>query len=253
MFSYLIQFNNDLNILFIIIDTKYFGSSQGACSAVSAGPGAITRVYCPYYDSDKKSIGWGQTSTHQVELLGNLQNYFTVVNGFVMQQGTEETIEDETAERNSVIENVKVGVHVGIDVSFGEISHRGLQVLKNPHKISQVLCGAMSLRNIGNRQQKDSAIKEQILLEAAYKGAFLAAIKHKSSRLFLTMLGADKQDNEIGDIFNAIWYAYRDFGHGKINTSLKEVHLIIKTHIPELEQFYKYMCQAHVPMEIHKI
>lgn len=169
-----------------------------------------------------------------------------------MQQGTEATIEDETSERNSAIENVKVGVHVGIDVSFGELSHRGLHVLRNPHKISQVLCGAMSLRNIGNRQQKDSAIKEQILLEAAYKGAFLAAIKHGSSRLFLTMLGTEKQDNEIGDIFNAIWYAYRDFGHGKINTSLKEVHLVIRSPVAELDQFYKYMCQAHVPIEIHK-
>lgn len=209
-------------------------------------------MYCPYYSNDKKSIDWGQTSTQQIELLGNLQNYFTVVNGFVMQQGTEETIADETAERNSAIENVKVGVHVGIDVSFGEFSHRGLSVLKNPHKISQVLCGVMSLRNIRNRQQKDSAIKEQVLLEAAYKGAFLAAIKHGSSRLFLTMLGTDKQDNEIGDIFNAIWYAYRDFGHGKINTSLKEVHLVIKTPVPELEQFHKYMSQAHVPIEIRR-
>lgn len=96
-------------------------------------------------------------------------------------------------------------------------------------------------------------MKEQILLEAAYKGAFLAAIKHGSSRLFLTMLGTGRQENEIGDVFNAIWYAYRDFGHGKLNTSLKEIHLVIKTPIPELDQFYSYMRQAHVPIEIKRI
>jgi len=66
-----------------------FLRSVGPAASVSAGPGAIVRVHCVFYDPNIQPKQWRQTSAHQVNLLEDVHKHFPVKNGYINLTGSE--------------------------------------------------------------------------------------------------------------------------------------------------------------------
>lgn len=256
--------------------------SQCGHACVSAGAAAISRVLLPFYDPAKPVSEWSQTSERQIEMLGDLKDYFTLTNGYITQVGRERTLYPqnpgpigpltlaeikeaqrlkaaEEAEkgitirsteemRDELLAKTKVCVHVGTDALFGERDMEdGLMNVVEPqdaHKICQVFCGAINFKQgdygFGNGIFPDSKFKSRLLLKAAYKGAYLAAIRHGCKKLYLNPLGTGVFGIETTDVFDAIRAVHEEIGCDPRNTTLQEVHFLLYSQGKGLREFLHY-------------
>eukprot|EP00727_Mastigamoeba_balamuthi_P004635 m51a1_g1417 hypothetical protein (417) ;mRNA; r:48993-50586 len=185
--------------------------NAGPAASVSAGPAAIARVHAAFFDAEGKTLPGAhiQTAEHQVEMLAGLREYFSVRNGYVAQTGAEKALPARgTPEYREVLGRARVCVHSGVDVVFGEISGGSFPVLQRPHTIDQVFCAAMNsgqgASGFRNARLPDRCERERFLLDAAYEGAYLAAVANRRRALFLTLVGGGVFGNPRQAIIDAI-------------------------------------------------
>ena len=203
--------------------------TQGPFASISAAPGSIMRVYGMFYDEKVPSKNWMQTSKHNICMTEGLSKYYTVRNGYIVNDGTE--IDMRWEKIDELVGRARVGVQQDVDVVFGRRKDGLMEVLFPRHRISQVFCAGMNLQQ-GSSGQHNAMLgcceeKATLMLRSAYMGAYLTAITLKCSKLFLTLVGGGVFGNPISKILNEIIYAHRCIALSPLNTSIKEVHLSI--------------------------
>ena len=91
----------------------------------------------------------------------------------------------------------------------------------------------------------------KLLLEAAYRGTYLAALRHNNPRLFLTLIGGGVFGNSHKDIFEAIERVHIDTACTEKNATLKEVHVVMYESSNVLIEFFQNLKSKGVEAEIH--
>lgn len=271
-------------------------NTQGPAASISAGAGAISRVLLPFYDPSTAPSEWRQTKTKQMEMLSDVSDYFSVINGYVVQNGSEKAVAEdiEDAENREIVNNVKVCVHVDEDVVYGERDNylpafklaeycgpqkntsetsepesaptsekvdeiekkkENEQTSKKLNKICQVFCAAMNLGQGSsgekNLELEGNGVKAKLLLEAAYKGTYLAAIRHNCPKIFLTLIGGGVFGNSIAGILDVIEKVHLEIACNEKNDVIKEVHVVLFNLPPTLSKFLTSLREKGVEVEIH--
>lgn len=257
-------------------------NTQGPAASISAGPGAISRVLLPFYDPSKPAAEWRQTKTQQMEMLGDVKEYFSVMNGYVVQKGDEKKVEADllNEENRAIVDKVKVCVHVDEEVVFGlrdsswfgynivgykpPISENSENIPENDpskkiteqnHKICQVFCAAMNMgqgdSGAKNAELEGDGTKAKLLLEAAYRGTYLAAIRHGCQVLYLTLIGGGVFGNSPNTILDVIGKVHLDIACREMNDVIEEVHLVLYNMPPVTTTFLNSLKDKGVETEIH--
>ena len=243
--------------------------TQGPAASISAGAGAISRVLLPFYDTAKGAHEWGQTKTQQVEMLGDVSEYFTVKNGYVVQNGSEKTVDADLSsqENRDLVSKVKVLVHADEEVVYGprELMKEAITCVGKDdddeaartqpnHKICQVFCAAMNMgqgeSGFKNAGIEGSDVKAKLLLEAAYRGTYLAAIRHGCPKLFLTLIGGGVFGNSQAAIMDTIEKVHMDTACTEKNNAIKEVHVVMFNPVPTLQKFVLSLQGKGVDVEL---
>lgn len=231
-----------------------FDRTQGPTASISAGAGAITRMHAAFFDENKPAKEWAQTETHQVDMLEDLSDHFTVRNGYVTMNGAEAPLpEEDSADYRDLLGRMKVGLHTGLEVQFGVRTGGMMEVVKKPHQICQVFGSALNLRQ-GDSGRANAAIegivqKERFLLRGAYMGAYLAACLYECPKLFLTLIGGGVFGNDFEIIFDEIIRAHEKVGLSSINCSVKEVHIVMYSAVPGIESFEEKLAMKKLPFK----
>jgi len=197
---------------------KYFRDrTQGPAASVSAGGAAITRVHCAFFAPNTPIVDWRQTATHQVNILGQLNKFFPMRNGYVTLHGKEPKFPKLHGKKYfKHLAKVAVGYHEGAQVTTGHRSQTLERVTDPSQSVDQVFCAAMNLSQgptgMKNSMVKDHLVKAQFVLEAMYTGTYLSALIHKKKHLFLTLVGGGAFGNEKEWIFEAIFAAHKRWG-----------------------------------------
>ena len=212
-----------------IVSFYVYNRTQGPTAAVSAGGAAITRCLAPFYDENTDPAAWGQTETRQLESLGELGRYFTVQNGYVVNNGSEAIIPPATsADFRRELNKVKVMAHLDAEVTSASRSGDYIGCVGDKHVVSQVMCATMNVGqgNAGytNAQLPGAMDKIEFLLRAAYEGAYAAAICNGCDQLYLTLIGGGALGNDINVIHKVIGETHAKFVKTH-NTSLRRVYL----------------------------
>ena len=243
-------------------DEEYFitnytnDNTQGPMASISAGAGAIARVLLPFYDRSTPASEWRQTKDRQVELLGGVKEHCSVVNGYVVQRGSEAEL--PAADNWEFVRRVRVGVQAETQVSFGYTNSWDQQMDVVPaaagQRISQVFCAAMNLRQgasgRANAEIPASRRTAALLLEAAYRGTYLAAIRHGSRQLYLTLIGGGVFGNDIDTILSVIEKVHLEVACCEKNTTLHEVHLVLFNEPSGMIRFLHNLRDKGVEAEI---
>jgi hypothetical protein len=188
-----------------------YDRTQGPAASIGAGAAAIARVYAPHYTPAALPSMWTQST--QVELLENLRDYFTVVNGYVVLNVGEKPVgKDESGE---LLGKVKIAMHSGVQVTFAGREYDYFIVVNNGHTIDQVFSAAVNIKQgaSGERNARFASTRDRVLLilKAAYEGAYLAALVNGNKKLFLTAIGGGVFGNQMGDILHAAIEAHAKY------------------------------------------
>ena len=209
-----------------------YDRTQGPAASISAGPAAISRVFTAFYSEKhaKKPEAWRQTGRDQVNMLRHVKKYFSVRNGYVVSTKKEAPLPGDPSDLRALCDKVEVCVHVGVDVLFRGSPDGMAVVMDRPNTINQVFCAAMNLSQgttgYANSRLKDSAEKAKFLLQAAYRGTYLAALSSGSRKLFLTLIGGGAFGNSQYEILRTIVEVHEELALSKeVNGSLEEVHV----------------------------
>jgi len=206
----------------------YYDHTQGPAASISAGSAAITRVHAAFYDAGKNPKEWGQTSKHQVEMLGDVSEYYSVTNGYVCNTKNNTLLPLDNPEAMKQIEGrVKVLLHANVDAMYGQFDYDSIDYCA-PQKICQTFCAAMNLQQgmsgMRNRQYPDSPEKARLLLRAAYRGTYYGAEMYGCKKIFLTLIGGGVFGNDQGDIMEAICSTHEEIC--QFNKCIEEVHVV---------------------------
>lgn len=156
-------------------------ATQGPSASAGAGCGAILRLQT-------------QFQKQQLNLLDDLD--FNVINGKVINNNFSE---------KSDINCIKVGLHCNVMANFERIrsSNGKMKCIyyKDAPLIDQVFTSSIPLM----RHQSAQDLKAcRFLLKGAYTGTYLCAIKQKTRKLVLTLIGGGVFNNPYSEIINAI-------------------------------------------------
>ena len=226
--------------------TNYYKDlTQGPAASISAGPAAIARVLEPF------SKQGSQTSLHQINVLDNLKEYYNIENGYVVNDKTKGAKTFTVAEMNDILNKIKIGYVNGADVVFGGRHKTDMNVLKKPHQINQVFTAAMNLRQGDNGKRnatlQDKEIKARTLLRGAYLGTYLCALKSRSPRLFLTLIGGGSFGNDISWILGEVINAHKMVALSQKNGTLKSVELVM-FNVPQcMDGFIRRLNEEKIP------
>jgi len=214
-------------------DTPGFTSSylydhtQGPAASISAGAAAVARVHAAFYDESKDPRTWGQTSGHQVEMLEDVSEYFTVRNGYVCNTEENAPLPTDPAVLKEVENKVKVLVHANIDAMYGRYDYNSADYCQ-PQKICQVFCAAMNLSQgfsgQRNRGLPGAGDKARLLLRAAYRGTLYGAEMYGCKKVYLTLIGGGVFGNNQDDIMHAICQAQAELC--EFNKCIEEIHVV---------------------------
>eukprot|EP00727_Mastigamoeba_balamuthi_P007612 m51a1_g3471 hypothetical protein (410) ;mRNA; f:745988-747517 len=190
-----------------------YDRTQGPAASVSAGPAAIARVHAAFYDPKTDPKAWRQTKAKQIELLGELKEYFPVQNGYVVLTGKERALPRDERERGALLRKVRIALHTDAQVTFGNSdSEYVMPVVGSGHHIDQVFCAAL---NVGqddsgdfNSTVPDCNERIKFILQAAYEGTYLSAIVNRRKTVFLTLIGGGVFHNPLPLIAEAIRNAH---------------------------------------------
>jgi hypothetical protein len=208
---------------------KYWqDKTQGPVASISAGAGAISRVYTAFYNPKTPCETWRQRPEKQINFLDNLQKYFPVKNGYVVYE-----------EKSVIFPFVSKDVF-----KYGKIGIQfDTEVVKTGNKINQVFCSTID-RLVNSHLTSEMFKKRSIfLLKVAYEGTYMAGICLGIKRLYLTLIGGGVFDNDENIIYTALINAHKKYGfmydnvtviiHGKkiskaFNAMLKRHEIDIK-------------------------
>lgn len=138
---------------------------------------------------------------------------------------------DDKAHKICVVQNVDV-VFSGYDGS-----NNTLKRAKEKQLISAVVCDVC-------------AGKTEKTIEAAYRGAYLAAVDSGYRALFLTFLEAGDQLTKV--MYNAVWNGLKEIVMNSANQKVEEVHLIAYEASGELATFCNFLSTNGVDVKINK-
>eukprot|EP01087_Luapelamoeba_hula_P010655 TRINITY_DN2827_c0_g1_i5.p1 TRINITY_DN2827_c0_g1~~TRINITY_DN2827_c0_g1_i5.p1 ORF type:complete len:534 (+),score=60.62 TRINITY_DN2827_c0_g1_i5:1126-2727(+) len=206
--------------------------SQGAAASISAGPGAIARVYAAFPSRKVPARKWAQTPKRQVNYLEDVSEYFEVRNGYVVlprpaSHSTLMALPQNEWERAALRLHAKIGYHQNVQVTTGFRAGDLLEQVTDPDQvIDQVICGAIYLDKSDIHVHPAVAERCEFALDVAYEGAYLAAIRHQKKHLFLTLVGGGAYGNKKKWIYGAIMRAHARWSN-HANSCLERVTLVL--------------------------
>ena len=222
--------------------TNYiYDHTQGPAASIGAGAAALARIHAAFYSARRAARDWGQTIGHQVEMLANVREHFTVRNGYVCNSKSAPELPRDPAVLRALEDEVRVLVHLHVEAMFGCYSLHTLEETR-PRTISQTFCAAMNVAQgasgYQNAQQPDAREKARLLLRAAYRGTLLAAELDRCPRVYLTLIGGGVFGNSFDDIVAAIRTAHTElFAAARF---VQEVHVVFY-RAPEIELLERAM------------
>lgn len=141
------------------------------------------------------------------------------------------SIPEDESHKIIVVQNVKT-MFSGYDEK-----EKCLKGTRNQQNVSVVLC------NVGIKE-------DEVAIEDAYKGAYLAAVEKGVSSLFLSMVDDEGFTPKL--MYNAIWRGFKDVALNRVNEKLTEVHLVVHEVSNELATFYNFLSYNEVDVKINK-
>jgi len=154
-----------------------------------------------------------------------------------------------------LLKRVKIGYHRDVQVTTGHRSLGFERVIDPEQIIDQVFSAAVNIAQgaSGRKNTKHPNYKEkcQFILEAAYTGTYLAAIKNKRKCIFLTLIGGGAFGNTKSWIFKAILLAHKKWSRDK-SSCLEKVTLVLFRASELDEGFLNKLSQNSIPYEYWK-
>lgn len=204
-------------------------STQGHAASFGVPAASLLRTHYAFQDPSKSPEEWGQTEQRQVELLGDVAQYFgKCVNGKATLAGDEQEL--SPSQVDEVAEQIKVGIHRDAQVIFGrgESWDHPVKLLQEPYPlVDQVLSASINWRDPGVRPPDDKLLSlTPTALRAAYQGAYLAAIERGRHLLLLTLIGGGVFDNPQDMILEELAAAHARFATHPAS-ELREVRLCL--------------------------
>jgi len=204
--------------------------TQGPAASFGVPAACLLRTHYVFHDAASDPSSWGQTKERQVELLGDVRDYFgRCVNGKVTLAGNETALLSE--QMDDVVGAIRLGVHADAQVVFGRASRHGnLSLVPEPRPlIDQVLSASVNWRSLGVQpgpEQLESLTRAA--LRASYDGAYLAAILRKRRLLLLTLVGGGVFGNPHAMILEELASAHVRWANHAAS-ALQEVRLCLYT------------------------
>lgn len=206
-----------------------YDSTQGPAAASGAAVAALTRCHAVFFDPAAPDDTWGQTATHQIELLGHaaLKPHFPVVNGKLYpfecdSEGDWWDVVKSPGAWADLIGHVGIGLHIDAPVNFARDSTPsaallGCSFVRPSPVVDQVFVAALNRRAFGVSKlpREETLSKMRFLLQAAYEGTYAAAVAREVKVLVLTCVGGGVFCNPLEDVAAAIAAA-----HAKWSTHL---------------------------------
>ena len=221
--------------------TNYINdNTQGPIASISAGPGAITRVYI------------NNNNNKQINLLGHkyLSPYFTVKNGYVLLNKFNKKLPMDEKKRNDLLGYCQIGYHKNIEVTSRNY-YSYYEKLKDKNQIiDQVCCAAINMKNINNQLNDQNYSKCKFLLNAAYEGTYFCAIKNKRKKIFLTLIGGGVFQNPLNLIYESILKAHLKYSKNKMS-KIERVYIILYNASDEYKPFYTLLKKNNIPFFVN--
>lgn len=210
-----------------LVEGYAMDATQGPAASFGVPAASLLRAHYVFYDESKPASTWGQTQSHQVELLDNVREYFgTCVNGKLTLSGDETILNDRIS--TSVSKHIKVGLHCDAEVILRRTAGSRLEVLQEPFQtVDQLLCASVNWYDPGNCHSKEQLIAmTRATLRTCYEGAYLAAILRKRKLLLLTLVGGGVFGNPEDMILRSIADAHNRWAKHPAS-ELQEVRLCL--------------------------
>jgi len=153
------------------------------------------------------------------------------------------------------LKRVKIGHHKDVQVTTGHRSLGFERVIDPEQIIDQVFCAAVNIAQgaSGRKNIKHPYCKEkcQFILEAAYTGTYLAAIKNERKHIFLTLIGGGAFGNPKSWIYKAILLAHKKWSRDK-SSCLEKVTLVLFRASELDDGFLNKLAENSIPYEYWK-
>ena len=116
--------------------------TQGPAACASAPLSSITRIHAPFYAPNTSAHTWGQTTDHQIELLGHplVSPHFPVNNGKLIFHGREPPKYNE----EELMPHIRIGLHQRVRAYYGHRYHPFMEKSEHPPRIDQVFVAALN-------------------------------------------------------------------------------------------------------------
>eukprot|EP01124_Arcella_intermedia_P024565 TRINITY_DN4165_c0_g2_i4.p1 TRINITY_DN4165_c0_g2~~TRINITY_DN4165_c0_g2_i4.p1 ORF type:complete len:819 (+),score=199.11 TRINITY_DN4165_c0_g2_i4:42-2498(+) len=222
--------------------------TQGPIASISAGAAAICRVHAPFYDPRKPHSKWTQNSKRQLNFLKNLEEYFTIKNGYVVLNDNSKDLPDEKAPGkpwDTLLKSFLVAYHRSVQVTSTTRENGYYNKIVNENQlIDQVFSAALNI-NQGtsgedNKKTKNIESKCKFLLKCAYESAYVSAIYHERKKLYLTLVGAGVFGNNLDWIYESILQAHLKWARHP-NCTLKTVYIVQYSDLQHSDSFLQQL------------
>jgi len=151
-----------------------------------------------------------------------------------------------------------VGYHKEIEITTGNcVGRNSFKVCKDKNQlIDQVFCAAMNMSQGSsgsyNRQLDPQKKKCRFVLDSAYQGTYLSAIKYKREKIFLTLIGGGVFGNPHSQIFGAIVEAHKKWANN-LHSNIKEVTVVLYSYYDYYGAFPNLLEDENIPYKIIQI
>ncbi|GAB1228258.1 hypothetical protein ENUP19_0388G0011 [Entamoeba nuttalli] len=225
--------------------TNYiYDGTQGPIASLGAPAAALQRTIFPFYNKTTKPKEWEQSQEKQIEILGELNSIYHVINGYpILEKDVKEPSEKDEEKYLSVF-------HSNVEVTY--IYGRNEMTLipkQMRNRIDQVFAAAINIGQGCSGYENYELVnrKPKVLsyaLDCGYETCYLVAIKNHRTTIVLTLLGGGVFGNSYTDICKSIIKIHKRYSLGN-NGELRRVVLplfskggngIIEILIPLLQQ-----------------
>jgi len=227
--------------------------TQGPAAACQLA--ALTRTHAAFFSTETPARTWGQTNTHQVELIGTplLAPHFPVANGKLYEVDAlpppPETpwLEALAKDEEALLYSVCAGLHCNVVVNHVRVARNTCALVADPPVIDQCFVAGLNLhaRAVNQVPVEELISKMQFLLRAAYECTYAATLLRKSSVLVLTCIGGGVFDNPLSEVVKAMAVAHVKWV-GRSGGCLKKVILPLFPKEVDAQMFVKVLKEAGV-------
>jgi len=184
---------------------KYYKDrTQGPAASISAGGGAICRVYASFYKSGTDPATWRQTSERQVNFLKLLAEHYPIRNGYVIfDDDAPKFPKMGSKEYRKLLKMAYIAYHKDVQVTSGyrNPNNETIELVEDDTQlVDQVLCSAVNVfqgrTGKQNSQTRDLYAKCRLVLDLAYQGCYLQAIANGRTQIYLTLIGGGMFRNQ---------------------------------------------------------